>query len=72
LLYITTQIGELWPKGFPWGAIIVKSVKNVTLLSYTVWRSAMKFGMVKGLANGHMVPNLVNFGWGSICHFVRR
>ena len=29
----------------------------VTLFSYTVWSSAMKFGMVMGMANGH-VPRI--------------
>jgi len=34
LLYVITQIGELWQWG-PWGAKILKGVKNfVTLFSY--------------------------------------
>jgi len=28
LLYITTQIGELWPRRFPWGTKILKCIKN--------------------------------------------
>jgi len=28
LLYISVEIGELWPRGSPWGAEILKGVKN--------------------------------------------
>jgi len=31
-------------------------VKIVTLFSYVVWPSAMKFGIVRGLANQHLLP----------------
>ena len=51
LLYINTQIDEVWPKASPWAAKIVKGVKIITLFSYTVWPSAMKFGTVRGLTN---------------------
>jgi len=36
LLYITTQIGELWPRRFPWGTKILKDIKIVRLFSYIV------------------------------------
>ena len=28
LMYPTTQIGDLWPRGSPWGAKILQGVKN--------------------------------------------
>jgi len=42
----------------PLGTEIVKGVKNffVTLFSYIVWPSAMKFGSVRGLANRNLFP----------------
>jgi len=37
LLYVITQIGELWHGGSPWGAKILKGVQFlVTLFSYIV------------------------------------
>jgi len=47
LLYISAEIGELWLRGSPCGAKLVKGVKKfVTLFSYIVWPSAMKYGSV--------------------------
>jgi len=48
-LYITTPIGKLWPKGSGCDAKIVKGVKIVTLFAYTVWPSAIKFDIVRGI-----------------------
>jgi len=57
LLCISAEVGELWPRGSPWSAKILKGVnKFVTLFSYTVWPSAMKFGSVSGLANRNLFP----------------
>jgi len=52
---------------------MLKGLKIVTLFLYTVWRSAMKFGMVIGLANGH-VSRIAEFGklWGRSCNTMRR
>jgi len=58
-LLVRHQTGELWPRGSPWGPKKVKVQKIVTLFSYTVWPTAMKFGMVRGLAKEHL---LAKFG----------
>jgi len=56
LLYVITQIVELWCGG-PCGAPKYWRVqKIVTLFSYIVWPSAMKFGVIRGLANWHLFP----------------
>ena len=47
-LYVTDETGELWPTELL-GPQKVKSVKNVTLFSYTVWPTAIKFGTVTGI-----------------------
>ena len=50
LPYVTNQTGELWHRGAPGHSKIVKGVKKfVTLFSYTVWPTAMKFGIVRGI-----------------------
>jgi len=43
------RLVNVGPGGSPLGPKIVKDVKNVTLFSYTVWPTAMKFGMVWGI-----------------------
>ena len=64
LLYITTQIGELWHRGSsPWGMKILKVVKTFLMLfSYIVWISVMKFGIIRALVHSKSSPILVNFG----------
>jgi len=47
LLYTRAKIGELWPRRYPWSAKILKDIKNVTLFSYIIWLSAMKFGTMR-------------------------
>jgi len=49
LLYITTQIGELWPRRFPGAPKYWNVYKIVILFSYIVWPSAVKFGMIRGI-----------------------
>ena len=44
-------------RGSPWSAKILKGVKiSVTLFSYIIWPSAMKFGGAEGLANKPLFP----------------
>jgi len=48
-MYVTTQTGELWPRGSS-GAPKSEGCKNfVTFFSYAVWPTAMKFGVVRGI-----------------------
>jgi len=46
-MYPTTKTADLWPRGSPWGAKIVKGVKNfVTVFYKVVSPISMKFGMM--------------------------
>jgi len=56
LLYASAEIGELWPRRSRWGAKIPKGVQIVTIFSYIVWSSAVKFGSVGGVATSHLFP----------------
>ena len=52
LLYIRDMTGELWSRG---SAKMLKGVKiYVTLFSYMVWLSAMKYGIARGLDNSRI------------------
>ena len=58
MLYIATQNGELSPKGVLLGRQNSEECKNVTWNTFLVHRLADsdEFGMVRGLANGHVFP----------------
>jgi len=48
LMYVTMQTGELYPGG-PMRPPKSEGAKFVTLFSYTVWPTAMKFGTVRAI-----------------------